>query len=283
MPELPEVETIARQIRPRLLGRRITGAELPWLRSLGGLSRAGFRSAVVGARIASVERRAKFVCLRLEREREPAGALLVHLRMSGRLHVDPTEESPSAYVRVALDLDDGRRLAFVDVRKFGRFTFAADPEHALAGLGPEPLGADFTPEGLLQGLRARRRRLKPLLLDQSFLAGLGNIYVDESLYRARLHPLLPSDAVSRPKAALLHGAIRAVLERAIERQGSSFDAFYRTPEGRPGGYQEEFQVYGRAGEPCARCGRALVRIVVGQRGTHLCPRCQVLPRRPGHT
>jgi formamidopyrimidine-DNA glycosylase len=278
MPELPEVETVARLVRPSLLGRTITGAHVSWARSLGGLARPRFAAAVVGARVVSVGRRAKFVRLGLERGGAPAGELLVHLRMTGRLHVERPEAGPREHVRVALDLDDGRRLFFVDARKFGRFTFTDDPERKLGKLGPEPLGDDFTPERLLAGLRGRRRLLKPLLLDQSFVAGLGNIYADESLFRARLHPLVRSDRVSPHKARALHGAIRATLERAIEREGSSFDAFYRTPEGRPGGYQDEFQVYGRDGQPCPRCGRTLVRIVVGQRGTHLCPRCQVRPR-----
>jgi formamidopyrimidine-DNA glycosylase len=278
VPELPEVETVARIVRPRLVGRTITGADVSWTRSLGGLARPRFAAAVVGARIAAVDRRAKFVRMALERGGAPAGTLLVHLRMTGRLYVERPEDGPDAHLRIALDLDDGRRLFFVDARKFGRFLFTEDQERVLAALGPEPLGAGFTPAVLQAGLRARRRLLKPLLLDQTFVAGLGNIYVDESLFRARLHPLVRSDRVSAQKARALHGAIQETLERAIAREGSSFDSFYRTPEGQPGGYQDEFQVYGRDGEPCLRCGRTLVRIVVGQRGTHLCPRCQVRPR-----
>ena len=278
MPELPEVETVARLVRPRLVGRRITGCRVSWARSLGGQGRAAFARAVVGTRVRRVGRRAKYVVMDLTRGREAAGALLVHLRMTGRLHVERPERGPEGYVRVALDLDDGRRLYFVDVRKFGRFVHSDDPAEDLAHLGPEPLGPEFTADWLRRALAGRRRLLKPLLLDQAFVAGLGNIYVDEALHRARLHPLVRSDRVGPRKARALHGAIQSTLERAIEHEGSSFDTFYRTPEGQPGSYQDQFQVYGRDGQPCRRCGRRIQKTVVGQRGTHLCPRCQPRPR-----
>jgi formamidopyrimidine-DNA glycosylase len=284
MPELPEVETVARLVRPHLVGRRIEGARVAWTRTLGGLSRARFAAAVTGARIASVGRRAKFVVIALERpptaSRALPGtgeALLVHLRMTGRLHVDDPRDAPRDHVRVELDLDNGRRLVFVDVRKFGRMIWTDDAAEELAHLGPEPLGDAFTLAWLRAELKARRRMLKPLLLDQRFLAGLGNIYVDESLFRARLHPLLRSDRVGPAKAIALHAAIRETLARAIEHEGSSFDTFYRTPEGRPGSYQDQFEVYGRDGKPCRRCGAVLARIVVGQRGTHVCKSCQRAP------
>ncbi|HED64258.1 MAG TPA: bifunctional DNA-formamidopyrimidine glycosylase/DNA-(apurinic or apyrimidinic site) lyase [Planctomycetes bacterium] len=285
MPELPEVETVARLLRRPLAGRRIVGVRVPWERSLGGMSRQAFSSAVRGKVFGRVGRRAKYVVLGLREGGAPAGALLVHLRMSGRLHVDPAERAERPHTRVVLRLDRGRELRFLDVRKFGRFVFVADPEEALADLGPEPLSPDFDGEWLHAALRSKRRMLKPLLLDQSFLAGLGNIYVDESLHAARLHPETPSNRVSRRKAHELADAVRATLEEAIEREGSSFDTFYRTPEGNPGRFQDQFQVYGRAGRPCRRCGSTLSRIVVAQRGTHLCPRCQRVPRlrirRPG--
>ncbi len=145
-------------------------------------------------------------------------------------------------------------------------------------LGPEPLEEAFTSAWFADALSKRRRMLKPLLLDQAFVAGLGNIYVDESLFDARLHPRRRSDRVSRAQAVRLHTAIQATLSEAIRREGSSFDTFYRTPEGQPGQYQHQFQVYGRQGQSCRACERPIVRIVVGQRGTHLCPRCQRPPR-----
>ncbi len=277
MPELPEVETVRRLIRPRLVGRTIEAARVRWARSVGG-EPAAFARAVRGARVREVGRRGKFLVLDLERGGRASGALVVHLRMTGRLHVEEPSVDPGPYARVSCALDDGRVLHFVDVRKFGRFLFRERPEELLGALGPEPLGPEFTPAWLARELAARRRALKPLLLDQAFLAGLGNIYVDEALHRARLHPLARSERVPPARARALHGAIRRILEAAIEREGSSFDAFYRTPEGRPGSYQHQFLVYGRTGQPCRRCGARIRRLVVGQRGTHVCPRCQRAPR-----
>jgi len=274
MPELPEVETVCRLIRPKLVGRTLGASRVAWERTLGDLTPRRFAHRVRGARARAVRRRGKFVVVELERDARPAGGLLIHLRMTGRLHVDPPDFDRGPYVRVAVDLDDGNVLHFLDVRKFGRFRHVAEPEEALGHLGPEPLSSEFTPERFYADLRSRRRFLKPLLLDQGFVAGLGNIYVDESLHLARLHPLQASDSVSRKKAHALHRAIRTTLAAAIEREGSSFDAFYRTPEGQPGSYQDQFQVYGRDGKPCLSCGRRIAKIVVGQRGTHLCLRCQ---------
>jgi formamidopyrimidine-DNA glycosylase len=279
MPELPEVETTARLVRPHLEGRRIRGARVEWLRTLGGLDEGSFRAAVVGATVRSVGRRAKWVVLELERRGRPAGTLLVHLRMTGRLVVEAPASVLDPWARVVLPLDDGRELRFLDVRKFGRVLFREGPAPELLGLGPEPLGDDFGEDWFLAELRRRRRALKPLLLDQTFLAGLGNIYVDEALFAARLHPLRRSDEVRPAAARTLRTEIRRILTEAIEREGSSFDTFYRTPEGRPGEYQHLFQVYGRDGQPCVSCGTRIRRLVVGQRGTHVCVRCQPAPRR----
>jgi formamidopyrimidine-DNA glycosylase len=279
VPELPEVETVVRLIRPRLEGRTVVGVDVRWRRTLGGLAPARFRRAVLGARVARVWRRAKYALMDLEREGQPCGHLVGHLRMTGRFHVEPGTFDPGPYVRLSLDLDDGRRFHFIDVRKFGRLTFTPDWRRPLGRLGPEPLEDAFTAAWLHAALAARRRQLKPLLLDQAFLAGLGNIYADEVLHAARLHPLAPSDRLDRRAAERLHAAIRRTLRAAIAREGSSFDTFYRTPEGQPGQYQEEFRVYGRAGQACPGCGGTIRRLVVGQRGTHVCPRCQRAPRR----
>ena len=275
MPELPEVETITRLIRPRLEGRRIEGCEVRWTRTLGGLSRPAFARAVVGNRLARVWRRGKFFVADLEREGAPKGALVGHLRMTGRVHVEPEGWDAGPYLKVRLALDDGTCFYFIDVRKFARLWYANEAADVLGPLGPEPLSPEFTPEWLHAALRARRRAMKPLLLDQDFLAGLGNIYADESLFRAGIHPLARSDRIARDRAGRLHDAIRATLSEAIEREGSSFDAFYRTPEGNPGSFQDEFRVYGRKKKPCVACGTAIRRIVVGQRGTHFCPACQI--------
>jgi formamidopyrimidine-DNA glycosylase len=279
MPELPEVETVTRLIRPAVEGRLVRGVEVSWPRTVGSMEDSELEERVRGRRIARVWRRAKYIVFDLERNGRPSGNLVVHLRMTGRLHVVDSGEETDRYERVRLLLDRGRALVFVDVRKFGRFLAVDDCASVLGGLGPEPLGDEFTPAWFRAALRARRRVVKPLLLDQSFLAGLGNIYVDEALHRARLHPLRRSDRLRPADVTRLHGEIRRVLADAIEREGSSFDTFYRTPEGQPGSYQHQFQVYGRDGKPCRACGATLRKMVVGQRGTHVCLRCQRPPRK----
>ena len=274
MPELPEVETAVRLLRPELEGRRIRAAEVFWARTLGGQRPAEFERAVVGARVARLRRRAKYIVAELERGGKPAGALLVHLRMTGRLYVEPTRAPRDRFVKLELALEGGRVLRFLDVRKFGRFLFVEDVEDELAELGPEPLEPEFKAQWLEHALRARKRRIKPLLLDQTFLAGMGNIYTDECLHQAGIHPLARSDRVDGERVKRLHAAIRSTLRAAIQREGSSFDTFYRTPEGQPGSYQDQFRVYGRDGKPCRVCGESISRVVVGQRGTHFCRVCQ---------
>ncbi len=273
MPELPEVETVVRHIRPNVVGRRIESAEIHWKRTVEPLTPARFRSAVKGATVERVWRRGKYIVFDLGGH----GSLVGHLRMTGRMQVGA---SPGAHVVVSLALDDGRGFHFIDVRKFGRLVWARRSEDALPALGPEPLGDAFTADWFSRALRKRHRRLKPLLLDQSFLAGLGNIYVDEALFAARLHPLRPASTLRRPAADRLHEAIRTILAAAVEHEGSTFDRFYRTPEGKPGSYQHKFQVYGRTKKPCRRCAAPVRKLVVGGRGTHICPRCQRAPRSP---
>ncbi|HEY5901930.1 MAG TPA: bifunctional DNA-formamidopyrimidine glycosylase/DNA-(apurinic or apyrimidinic site) lyase [Anaerolineales bacterium] len=268
MPELPEVETIARRLRPDLVGATIARAELLWARTLAVPSPRAFKNMIAGRQIESVGRRAKFLILGL-----PGYSLLVHLRMSGDIFLRPQGAPPAPHDRMRLSLvtPDGSpaQLVFNDARKFGRVWFTDRPESVLGALGPEPFSDEFTPAWLYDALRSRRRQLKPLLLDQTFLAGLGNIYTDEALHRARLHPLRLSDSLSRRKAGTLWLAVRAVLDEGIRRNGASFDWVYRGGE-----FQNDFRVYGRAGEPCPVCGATIKRLVIGQRGTHICPRCQ---------
>lgn len=271
MPELPEVETVVRLIRPRLVGRTVTGAKVSWRRTVGARD---FERRVVGARVVRVWRRAKFIVADLERKSAPAGAIVGHLRMSGMLHVQKRGYAAGPHDRVELSLDDGKVLRFTDPRKFGRLRWVDDPQTLFEDLGPEPLSDEFTAQWFHAALHSRRRALKPLLLDQTFVAGLGNIYVDESLHRAGLHPLARSDRITFASAARLRDAIRAVLAEAIAREGSSIDAWYRTPDGDAGSFQDEFRAYGRAGDPCTTCGKPIRKIVVGQRGTHFCPQCQ---------
>ncbi len=278
VPELPEVETVARLLRPRVEGAELASARVSWRPSSGGLDSRALTRRIAGRRVAKLWRRAKYLIFDLEHRGRPDGALVGHLRMSGRMHVERADAPPGPWCRLALCLADGDELRFVDVRKFGRLEPVDDVAARLAALGPEPLDGPWDGRDFARALGERRRQLKPLLLDQGFLAGLGNIYVDESLFRARLHPLMPSERVPRAKALALWEAIQSTLREAIEREGSSFDTFYRTPEGQPGSYQHQFQVYGRAGRPCPACGAAIRRTVVAQRGTHLCPRCQRAPR-----
>jgi len=264
MPELPEVETIARTLRPELVGRRILDADLRWRRTLAMPAVRKFKEQIRGQLVRDVGRRAKFLNIRLDDYN-----LLIHLRMSGDVHIKKGRVKPEKHDRLILSLSNGRHLIFNDTRKFGRVWLTDDLQNMFEHLGPEPLADEFTPRGLYEGLRARRRQLKPLLLDQSFLAGLGNIYTDEALHLAKLHPRASSSGVSARQAAALHRSIRAVLSEAIRRNGASLDWVYRGGE-----YQNHFRVYDREGQRCPVCGTTIAKIVVGQRGTHICPRCQ---------
>ena len=270
MPELPEVETIRRALRDGgrqglpLVGRTIQAAHLLWRRSLATPSPEEFQPRIVGQIIQDVKRRGKFLIMQLSSD-----ALLFHLRMSGDLLVEPQAAPVAAHHRLTLDLDGGVRLAFNDPRKFGRLWLVTNPEDVLGGLGPEPLAEDLNPEVFYRRLHSHRRQLKPLLLDQAFLAGLGNIYADEALHLARLHPLSLASQLDEAQAARLLRSIRQVLEDGIRRQGASIDWVYRG-----GDFQNYFSVYQRTGAACPNCGTAIQRIVVGQRGTHFCPSCQ---------
>lgn len=265
MPELPEVETIARNLRPRLNGRAIISARLFWSRSAAFPAAEELTRRLSGLRIEEVGRRAKYLRLRLS-----SGWLYIHLRMSGDLFLRPSAEPAQKHDRAHLLLEDGQTLVFSDPRKFGRLWLLEDPDSLEGPLGPEPLEDDFSPEKLYTALRDARRMLKPLLLDQHFLAGLGNIYTDESLHRAGLHPARPANSLSQPEAERLFHAIRASLQSGIEHNGASIDWVYRG-----GGFQNYFRVYQRSGQPCPVCGTLIKRIVLGQRGTHFCPVCQV--------
>jgi len=269
MPELPEVETIARKLRPHLLGKIIQEAQLRWNRTLASPSPGKFREFVKGQEIKKVTRRAKFFILRLS-----DFSLLIHLRMSGDLLIRESTIKPEKHDRLILRLLSAEsgpsNLVFNDTRKFGRVWLTADPEQVLGKLGPEPLSRQFTPQWLHTALHSKHRLLKPLLLDQTFLAGLGNIYTDESLHLAKLHPLAASDSVTMNQAEVLHEAICKVLKEGIRRNGASFDWVYRGGE-----YQNHFRVYDRAGKPCPECGTSIERIIVGQRSTHFCPKCQM--------
>ncbi len=275
MPELPEVETVARGLQERLIGEAIAAVEVSWPRSVAGHTVEAFTAGLVGQAVVDVGRRGKYVVLRLSGH----GCLLVHLRMTGRLLVeepeDPEDSELQRHTRVLWRLASGRRLRFWDIRKFGRVHWVAAPEEALAALGPEPLDAAFTVDALRAMLADRRRQIKPLLLDQHFLAGLGNIYVDEALWEARIHPARRADTLTDEEGERLHAAIVGVLRGAVRGRGTTLRD-YRGADNQPGDYQRALAVYGREGQPCRRCGSAIERTIIGSRGTRLCPTCQRL-------
>ncbi len=256
-----------------MIGARIAEAELRWRRTLAAPTPKKFKEQIQGQVIRSVSRRGKFLIIQLTTYN-----LLIHLRMSGDLLFKKGTIKPEKHDRLILSLapasspngsGESRSLVFNDTRKFGRVWLTDRIETVTGKLGPEPLSNDFTAQWLYENLKGRKRLLKPLLLDQTFLAGLGNIYTDEALHRAKLHPLIRSGKISSLKAGRLHSAIRATLKEGIRRNGASIDWVYRG-----GDYQNHFRVYDRAGEACPVCGTAIERIIVGQRSTHFCPRCQ---------
>ncbi len=272
MPELPEVETIAAILRngaqeqPSLRGMVITSARLLWARSLVTPSQTEFEQRLPGQVIEDIWRRGKYLTLKLSNDH-----LIFHLRMSGDLVLERRETPPAVHDRLLIDFTSGWRLAFNDTRKFGRVWLLKEPDVVFAALGPEPLDDNFRAEDIFKNLREHHRRLKPLLLDQSFLAGLGNIYTDEALHKAGLHPLEISDNLTAEQAERLWMSIRDVLREGIRHNGASIDWVYRG-----GNFQNHFRVYRRTGEPCRKCGSPIERIVLGQRATHFCPQCQPL-------
>lgn len=274
MPELPEVETIRRDLLPVLKGRSFARAwvspEAP--RLVQTPSATDFARLLPGQRIEDVSRRGKYLVFHL------AGRLhlVVHLRMTGALLHRPQDAPPDRYVRAVLSLDDGSELRFSDLRKFGAFWLVPDVSEVLGGLGPEPLDSGLTP-ALLRELTARRRApVKSLLLDQRALAGLGNIYADEALFAAGLHPQRPASSLSDAEVERLHGAIRSVLTAALEDRGASFSD-YVDASGREGRHQFRVQVFRRTKKPCYTCGREIERVKVAGRSTHFCPQCQPSP------
>ena len=289
MPELPEVETIARQLRGLVSGRTIAEFRSSWLRLTEPVPAEHLAERLRGRRIENVRRRGKFVVFDLD----SGDALVVSLRMTGQLLFGDATALDGPYVRGVIGFDDGTALRFADTRKFGRMVVvdradipadrgavARVPRAPLhSSLGREPLGRTFTREWLAAFLRGRgRAAIKPLLLDQRGIAGIGNIYAIEALWRARIHPLRQAGSLRPEEVARLHEALRWVLRKGI-RLGGASRRDYVDAEGRRGRMQREFQVYGRAGEPCPRCGRPVVRTVVGGRGTFHCPGCQRAPLR----
>jgi formamidopyrimidine-DNA glycosylase len=279
MPELPEVETIISALRDgrseyrtSVMGLQIRDAVVLWPKTLASPGENEFKERILGQAITGLSRRGKFLDFSLTLDH-----LLIHLRMSGDLRMEISNDersNPKAFEkhdRLALNFTEGSRLVFNDTRKFGRVWLTVDAEEVTGGLGPEPLDENFSPAQFHRMLISRGRQLKPLLMDQTFLAGLGNIYADEALHLAKLHPLTNTHTITPVQSEKLLEAIREVLNEGIRRNGASIDWVYRG-----GDFQNYFRVYGRTGEPCPVCGAPIERLVVGQRGTHICPNCQAL-------
>ncbi|MFH1477245.1 MAG: bifunctional DNA-formamidopyrimidine glycosylase/DNA-(apurinic or apyrimidinic site) lyase [Verrucomicrobiota bacterium] len=274
MPELPEVETVVRELRAGgLIGRVIIRARAFWKPLIAPLTPAVFAARLKGQRVQSVKRRAKYIVLTLS----GGGTLLIHLRMTGQLSLDRRKTTREPHQHIILRLDDGRDLRYRDTRKFGRWLLTRAPDGILGRLGPEPLSKHFDQKVFIGRLRARRRQLKPLLLDQMFIAGIGNIYADEALWTARLHPGRIAATLTATEARRLHVAIRRVLRRGIQNMGTTLghgQSNFQRPGGKRGRNQAGLNVFRRTGLPCLRCGKLIRRMIIGQRATHFCPKCQ---------
>lgn len=270
MPELPEVETVVRYIRPHLVGNIITevAPQNDYDKVLATHVPQQFNELAVGKRIVAVERRGKYIVLNLDQ-----GHLLIHLRMTGRLLLKLTEDDKPRHLTAIIYFKDKSSLYFKDYRKFGRLYYYDSLDYINTKLGVEPLSKSFTGDWLFKSLQNYKRQLKPLLLDQSFVAGLGNIYVDEALWFAKLHPQQIGSSVNRKKSNVLHSAIQRLLQIAIDNQGTTIINFY-FGEGEKGNFKEQLQVFGRQDKNCPRCETIIKKIRVAQRGTHICPRCQ---------
>jgi formamidopyrimidine-DNA glycosylase len=278
VPELPEVETVRRGLEPALRGRRLERVEILDGRLVRPFDPLEVAAELTGESVERLERRGKYLIVRFESDR----VLLVHLRMTGSFVHTPTGSLPDdPHRRAVLTLDNGSDVAYRDVRRFGTWLLLEPGEldpYLAERLGDEPFAEAFTPRALAARLEGRRAPVKAALLDQRSLAGMGNIYADEALWRARIHPLRPAGELTPPEIGRLHEGIRVALELGIARQGATLSD-YRTPNGDRGAMQDEFEAYGREGEPCSRCGTLIAKIRAAGRGTWFCPRCQ--PARRG--
>ena len=282
MPELPEVETIRRQLEPEVLDRAIAELEVLDPRWTRPLAPEEVADAVRGRPIEGLDRRGKYLLLRLD----GGDTLVMHLRMTGNLLLCEEDRPDQPYLRARIRLDDGRELRFTDARRFGEaFLLGSEEleERFRGRLGVEPLSDEFTVEELGRTVSGSRAPLKSFLLDQARLAGVGNIYADEALFRARLHPLSPAGSMREEHLLALRDGVVAALNAGLDGGGASIDD-YRDARGERGAMQDEFLVHRREGEACPRCGETIRRIVVGGRSTYYCPACQVrLRRRPRRT
>jgi len=270
MPELPEVETVVRYINTNIVGKIVESVtpQNNFDKVLATHQPKQFNELIVNKSIKDVTRRGKYIVIHLD-----SGFLLIHLRMTGRLLLKLTNEDQPKHLTAIIRFTDKSSLYFKDYRKFGRLYYYDSLNYINNKLGVEPLSKNFTKDWLFKNFQNSKRQLKPLLLDQSFIAGLGNIYVDEALWFAKLHPQQIGLSVNRKKSNVLHGAIQRLLQTAIDNQGTTIINFY-FGEGKKGNFREQLQVFGRQDKNCPRCESNIIKIKVAQRGTHLCPTCQ---------
>jgi len=270
MPELPEVETIKNELLPHIIGHRITGVTLIWEGIVRQPTASEFRSRLIGQEITGIARRGKYLLFGLS----SGDLLIVHLKMTGSLLLKPTSAEPDKFTRAIIHLNKGTSLFFRDPRKFGMMRLVKDDSSIASKLGPEPLEPNFTPQVLAQRLNNRTAPIKALLCDQKVIAGIGNMYADEALFAAKIHPLRSGKSLSPEEVGRLHQAIQQVLWSAIDNKGASTDTYFR-PSGEKGTAHFHFQVAHRlSGKFCPNCGTPIERIVVRNRGTYFCPNCQ---------
>ena len=268
MPELPEVETVKNELMSHVVGHRITGVTLFWNGIVRQPSAAEFRSRLLGQEITGRRRRGKYLMLHLD----SGQVLIIHLKMSGSLLLKPAGAEPGKFIRAILHLNENE-IHFRDPRKFGVMWLVEDADSVINKLGPEPLEAGFTPQLLAQRLANRAAPIKALLCDQTVIAGIGNMYADEALFAAGIHPLRAGKSLSKDEIGRLHHAIQQVLRGGITNKGASTDTYFR-PSGEIGTAHFQFKVAHRRGENCPVCGTPLERITVRNRGTYFCPKCQ---------
>jgi formamidopyrimidine-DNA glycosylase len=273
MPELPEVETIKNELAPWVVGQSFTQVTILDTELVCGGSAEEVRRGLIGQKVESLERRGKYLILHLSNGK----SLIIHLRMTGSLLLNPKEVE--RYARAVFHLSNGHRFVFRDRRRLGLIWLVDDANTVVGKLGPEPLDESFTPEILGQILSRRHIPVKAALLDQGIVAGIGNMYADEALFAARIHPLRKADALPPEEVRTLHNCIRGVLQTAIGSKGASVDTYVR-PEGELGTAHFDFKVAHKGGEPCPICGSTIERVPVQNRGTYFCPRCQPLGRGP---
>ncbi len=271
MPELPEVETIKNELTPDIIGRHITDITLLWVGIVRQPSAEEFRSRLIGQEITGLVRRGKYLILSLNNHE----TLICHLKMSGSLLINQDLSEPPKYTRAIIHLDKDTNIFFRDPRKFGVMWLVKDENTVVGKLGPEPLEAGFTPQVLAQRLHNRKAPIKAILCDQTFIAGVGNMYADEALFAARIHPLRLGNSLSQDEIERLHRAIQEVLRLAIGKKGASTDTYFR-PDGSRGTAHFEFKVAHRRGQTCPVCGGPIERVTVRNRGTYFCPKCQTI-------